>query len=319
MTEIRRATGPWVWHAGERTAEACGLDLPPAQADGWERLVEHMSAGGEGPGPDLAGLDGLAAAIRSAVQAGPGVAPIRGLRVANATDADRAAATLAFAERVGRPEQQTAEGDRVFRVEDRGLRFAGETRAGVTRQALGFHTDGRDAAGLLCVRAATEGGVSSVTSAGAIHNAMLDRDPDLLAELYRPWHFDRRGAPGTPTLISPVFSRTGRHVSCFYVPHTLRSGPARVGMKLTPTQERALDTFDALAADPELRFDMTLEPGDLQVVNNYAVVHARTAFSPARTPDSARLLLRVWLTMPERWPLAPGFKYPTAAAQRQAS
>jgi Taurine catabolism dioxygenase TauD, TfdA family len=308
-TERHAATGPAVWRSGDLEPAAWRLEPADGWAADWERLVAAASAGNGRPVEAGTSLRELAAAIRAAVQEGPGLALVRGLPVAGAGDAELAAAMLAFATAVGRPEQQTADGDRVFRVEDRGLAFNGQTRAGVTREALGFHTDGRDAAGLLCVRASAEGGVSSVTSAGAIHNAMLERDPELLAELYRPWHFDRRGAPGTPTLVSPVFSRSGDHMSCFYVPHTLRSGPARVGEELTPTQLRALERFDELAADPELRVDMTLAPGDLQIVNNYAVVHARSAFAPATGPETARLLLRVWLTMPERWPLAPGFKY----------
>jgi alpha-ketoglutarate-dependent taurine dioxygenase len=40
---------------------------------------------------------------------------------------------------------------------------------------------------------------------------------------------------------------------------------------------------------------MQLEPGDVQLVSNHSVVHARTAY--VDDPSSPRHLLRLWLSL----------------------
>jgi hypothetical protein len=308
--ELRPATGPSVWHADELTPDEWCLRPGPTVLSEWERLLDQARVGA--PADELVAggeLVGLVRHARHELQRGRGFVLVRGLPVEEVAEEALAVAFLAFARLIGAPEPQTRQGDLLFRVADQGAALTGSVRGASTRDALRFHTDGRDAAGLLCVRPGAERGVSSVTSAGAIHNALLDAEPELLEELYEPWHFDRRGAPGTPTSISPVFSRCGEWLSCYYVPHTLRSGPERVGLALSERQEMALERFDGLAQDPSLRLDMRLEPGDLQLLDNYAVLHARSAFPAAPEPGLGRLLLRVWLSLPDRRPLAPGFKY----------
>ena len=81
-------------------------------------------------------------------------------------------------------------------VKDIGGDFnAMNARAGYqSRARLPFHTDlGADLVGLLCLKPAKSGGQSSVTSAMALHNAMLEQRPDLLRLLAEPIHRDRRG------------------------------------------------------------------------------------------------------------------------------
>ena len=43
---------------------------------------------------------------------------------------------------------------------------------------------------------------------------------------------------------------------------------------------------------------MRLEPGDLQFVNNYTVLHARTGYQDHAEPALRRHLLRLWLKVP---------------------
>jgi len=47
-----------------------------------------------------------------------------------------------------------------------------------------------------------------------------------------------------------------------------------------------------------------LEPGDLQFLNNRTVMHGRTAFEDFDEIDRKRLMLRIWLKMPD-WPDPP--------------
>jgi hypothetical protein len=85
----------------------------------------------------------------------------------------------------------------------------GVTRGHQTAERLWFHTDGADAAVLLCRRAAAAGGVSRLASAAAVHNVMLHANRAAVAALYQPFHFHMAGGnvPGLPaTFISPIFS-----------------------------------------------------------------------------------------------------------------
>jgi hypothetical protein len=42
---------------------------------------------------------------------------------------------------------------------------------------------------------------------------------------------------------------------------------------------------------------MALAPGDLQLVSNHTVIHARTAYDDAPDADGRRHLLRLWLSL----------------------
>jgi len=86
---------------------------------------------------------------------------------------------------------------------------------------------------------------------------------------------------------------------------------ASVG-RLTRKQIEALDLFDELANSPQLYLDMEFEPGDIQFLNNRAILHGRTDYEDAPEIATRRHMLRLWLQMPS-WPLLPGS--PTASSQ----
>ena len=48
--------------------------------------------------------------------------------------------------------------------------------------------------------------------------------------------------------------------------------------ELTDLQKRALQAVEDLADSTELRMDYVLQPGDIQLLHNHSIVHARTAF-----------------------------------------
>ena len=75
-----------------------------------------------------------------------------------------------------------------------------------------------------------------------------------------------------------------------------------------PAADRAaLDYFLALADDPRLRIELMLEPGDLSLINNYFILHSRTAFYDFDEAERRRLLFRLWLVAPDRRPVPPDF------------
>ena len=65
--------------------------------------------------------------------------------------------------------------------------------------------------------------------------------------------------------------------------------------------------MERLAEDDRFRYDMEFEPGDIQILNNYSVLHARGAFEDG--PGGGRHLLRLWLNLDAAIarPLDPAF------------
>jgi hypothetical protein len=179
-----------------------------------------------------------------------------------------------------------------------------------TNLALDFHIDFCDVVALLCRRQARDGGTSLATSSLAIVETMRREHPAHAAALEQPIPFSWQGtqAPDdTPTYLSPMLGdadgvpafRTNRK----NIVAAQRDFPEVP--RLTPLQAEAVEIVDRLAADPRLCFAMRVEEGDLQLVNNFVVIHSRTAFEDHDAPDERRHLLRLWLAVPGSQPL-PG-------------
>jgi hypothetical protein len=64
---------------------------------------------------------------------------------------------------------------------------------------------------------------------------------------------------------------------------------------LTELELQAMDMFDEVARAPENRVAFSLERGHMVVINNYAVLHARTKFVEHTEPERRRRLVRLWL------------------------
>ena len=56
------------------------------------------------------------------------------------------------------------------------------------------------------------------------------------------------------------------------------------------------DLYDEIAASTEFHVDMALEPGDVQLLSNHTVIHARTDYQDHPDPALKRHLLRLWVS-----------------------
>src|SRR6266853_1097936 len=72
------------------------------------------------------------------------------------------------------------------------------------------------------------------------------------------------------------------------------AGQRERGVPLEERDLSALNLFDEIAAAPENRLAFFLERGDMIVINNYAVMHARTRFTNFPEPERQRRLVRMW-------------------------
>jgi hypothetical protein len=260
-------------------------------------------------------LDATLARVRGELRDGLGVVLLRGLPFGAWTLAQARRAVWAIARAIGVPVSQTAKGARLVDVMDTSAVEA-TPRQFKTRQELRLHTDpASDLMGLACVRPAARGGDSVLTSAISVHDALRRERPDLLAELYRgfAWHRFGEGRPDDAPVseaLVPVFARCEGRISCRYVRSAIVAGHRDRGDPLSARQLEALDALDRLAASPDLRVSFRMTAGDLLLVNNLTILHARTEFVDALAPAPPRHLLRLWLAGLDGFrPLPPVLNY----------
>ncbi len=181
-----------------------------------------------------------------------------------------------------------------------------------TNAELDYHVDGTDVVGLYCLQTARSGGLSRVASSVAIHNEILRRDPELVERLFRPFPYNRQNeeAPDEPPFyMAPIYSFRDGHFAARYIRNHIRSSQLRADTpRLAELDHRALDIIQELAETDEFRFDMALERGDMQFVNNHVLIHSRTHFEDHEEPDRKRHLLRLWLSIPNARPLCEGLR-----------
>lgn len=250
--------------------------------------------------------------IADEVLDGRGFALIRGLDIGRYDRREAAIAFLGLGSHIGNARPQNAKGHILGHVKDLGLSSVDpNVRIYQTHERQTFHTDSCDIVGLLCLRTAKSGGLSTLVSAITIYNEMRARRPDLLAALFEPIETDRRGEvpPGQlPYFRIPVFSWHAGLLSVMYQRQYIESARRFAEVPpLTPRQVEALDLFDSLTDDPALNMRMAFQPGDIQLVHNHTLLHDRTAFEDWPEPERRRHLLRLWLAPPNARTLPPVF------------
>lgn len=80
-----------------------------------------------------------------------------------------------------------------------------------------------------------------------------------------------------------------------YFPGWSEPATKRTGIPWTPVQQAALDEVNRMSNLPEFYLDMQFQVGDIQYLNNYAVIHSRTEFVDYPEPERKRVLVRLWL------------------------
>lgn len=200
---------------------------------------------------------------------------------------------------LGIPAVQSSRADRLGYVRNegkqraRGYRGSGE---------LVLHTDSRAIIALMSMQTAAKGGHSHIASGATIHNVILRERPDLLAPLYRGYPYHSTEIELTSCSI-PVFSNVDGVVSCAFFEGHMRRAARTMGEAMPRDLDEALTFFASVARREDVRIEFMLEPGEMMICNNFAVLHARTEFEDA--PGRERLLLRLWLNVPNGRPMVP--------------
>jgi len=252
--------------------------------------------------------------ILDEIENGRGFKLIRGIPLQHYSEKDCELIYWGITSYFGIPVSQNARGHLLGHVRDEGREISDPyARAYQTNQRMDFHTDMLpiDVLGLFCLRKAKSGGASKLTSALTIHNVLREERPDLLDALYGMFHLDWRGeepAGENPWFSIPMLSEcrgriTARICSLVYYESAARFGEQ---YRLTPLQLEALVAVQEIANRPELMLTMDFQEGDIQLINNHTMMHAREAYEDYPEPERQRHLLRMWVAVSDakRRPLA---------------
>jgi TfdA family taurine catabolism dioxygenase TauD len=271
----------------------------------------------------LPGLSADLAQVNRDLEWGRGLVLLRGLPVERYSEEELRTIWWGLGCHLGTAVHQNAHGELIGEVRDE-VRLYGEVvepavpkSEGVTSRAkarssgpLRWHTDRCDVVGLLCVRAARRGGTSRVVSVPAVSNAIRARRPDLHALLCADYHRSRQGeeAGGEASCYAlPIFAMRDGKFTTQYSRTFVEAAQKIAGIpRLTAAQDEALDLLVSVC--DEYGYEMALEPGDIQLLNNHVIYHGRTAYQDALEAGRDRLLMRLWLAPPDSRPLPEGFE-----------
>lgn len=246
--------------------------------------------------------------VRKELLHGRGFAMLRGMPVDDHSLAENAWAYWIIGLHLGEAVPQNGKNHMLGHVTDLGLDYAKpDVRGYQTSERLPYHTDYSDVVGLLCIRSAKRGGLSSIASSVTIYNELVRKRPDLAAALIDPIPRTRWGEVPLgqkPWAMIPIFMPSDKGIVTTYVRSAIRKGQSLEGVPaVTPEQEAAFDMIDAMAADSAFHLDMDFAPGDMQFLNNHVIMHSRTSYEDHPEPTKRRHLLRLWLACDDGPPL----------------
>ncbi len=250
----------------------------------------------------LPSLSRLVAQWADELRSGRGFLVLRGLPVERWGDEDSALIYWGLGLHLGRPGAQNPQGDLLGHVIDTGEEAANpHVRRYRTAGDIAYHCHLDDDVGLLCLRTARRGGASRIVSSVSVYNELLARRPDLVARLYEPFLLDVRDEERSgrlPWIPVPPCRYAGGVLRTFYHSDYFRSVERHADApRFDAAQHELMDLYEEIAASPALRLDMHFEPGDVQLLSNHVVLHARTAYEDPPDPARGRHLLRLWLSL----------------------
>lgn len=301
-------TGPDAWRGETVQSDPDWLTvLAPAEIE--ELLAAQAAAAqtGKALGELDAGdfplptLGARIAAWRTVLREGRGFVLLRGFpaKAWSVEEAERA--FWCFGHHLGLPGAQNAREELLGHVRNTGAGAADiHVREYQTDWKIGYHCDLADIVGLMCLQPARTGGISRLVSSVAVFNEILDRRPDLVATLFEAFNLDRReeGDSAMPFVPIEPARFDGTRLRTFWHGGYFRSAQRHAGAPAyTPAQQDLLDLYDTIANEPGMAVEMELQAGDVQLVSNHNIVHARTGYQDWPDPGKRRHLLRLWLSL----------------------
>ncbi len=285
------------WRRAFTADDVAEIDAAIAHATATGKPLQDMSKN-DFPLPTLSAS---IAGWRDEIVTGRGFQVLTGLPVDRWDEEKSSLFFWCFGLHLGRPGAQNRKGDLLGHVRDTGADKKNPfVRQYLTTQSIPYHCDAADVVGLLCLKKAKTGGRSRIASSISIYNEIARRRPDLAPRLFEPFMLDTRDesdVTGAQVLPIPPCQFGGGELRTFYHAEYFRTSQRHDGIALTGAENDLLDLYDALADSAEFRLDMDLLPGDIQLLSNHSIVHARTDYQDHPEPERKRHLLRLWLSL----------------------
>jgi hypothetical protein len=299
-------SGPAAWKGVDlRRNEDWRVRLTDIECEELRRALRHAEAGGKSMGQltredfPLPTLAARLAQWSQEIRRGRGFVLIQGVPVQDWTQAQAELCYWGLGHYLGTPGAQSPEGDLLGHVRDQ--RTAKDVRYYRTDKALAPHCDVADVVGLLCLKTAKQGGLSRIVSSVSVFNELLRRRPELTPRLFEPMYFDTKGEGGIKALPIPPCCFAGGELRTFWQSDYFRSAQEIPQVpRLTPLECELLDAYDAIASSPDFYLEMDLQPGDIQLLSNHTILHARVSFEDWPEPERRRHLLRLWISLREK-------------------
>jgi hypothetical protein len=247
----------------------------------------------------LGPLGAVLADVKRELVDGRGMVMIRNLPVDRLTREETAIAYIAMGSHLGEKMPQNKFGHVLGHVKDLGGDYADPlTRGYTTRAEMRFHADGSHYVGLLCLQTSKSGGESRVASSVTVYNRMLARRPDLVKVLTEDFYRSRSGEinPGEkPWFTQPIFSFTDGYFSATGLGAAIDKAQGLPGVPpFTAAQKEAIAAYRETVE--ECALDIDFRKGDIQLLNNFVMLHTRREYVDWPEPARKRHLLRLWLT-----------------------
>lgn len=332
---ITPATGPTVWKGADfADSDAWIIRLSPEDLDEVDTALSAVEPRGlpvhEISAADfsLPTLGKKLAALSVELESGRGFGVLRGVPINRYSENALKIISWGLCSQFGTGIPQSREGDWINHVIDvsdvsetsradlQHVIRRGQLRTNHAGGELDFHTDTTDIFALFCLRNAKTGGMSRLASIATVHNMILADKPDYAKALYDGYYYMSQSVDnqGQTARVSskrvPVFTRKGDTVQGYYISQVVQRAIDQGGVTYTSVEDDARAEIQRVANVPGVAHEFLLEPGDLLVANNRAVLHARYDYEDYAELDRRRHFFRLWMaTTPEM--LTKTFKAPS--------
>ena len=317
---IAPATGPAVWKGSDFDGNDDWIvRLSSGQLEEIDGALQHVKQESR-PVQELTGADfplpsmrDLFSDLSGELETGRGFAVLRGIPVDSYSEDDLKYISWGLCTQLGSGIPQSHQGDwinHVIDVSDQTSAPKPELDHIIKRKTLrtnhaggelDFHTDTTDIFALFCLRNAKKGGTSRLVSSAMIHNLILADKPDYAKALYDGYFYksqtddNKSQKPRVSANRVPVFTRDGDTVHGYYISQVVQRAIDDGDVTYDPVADDAREEIQRAANAPGVAHEFLLEPGDLLVANNHAVMHAREDYEDHAELDQRRHLFRLWM------------------------
>ncbi len=304
-----KAVGKLAWTFDDVNPTDCLIKISKAAHDEILEMVDFMESN---PLPvmlrklehfNVPHIVELMTEIKRALDEPPGVAVIDRLPLDEITEDQAIEVFWTIGQIIGQNVAQKWDGTMIYHVRDTGAKYEYGVRGSYTSVELLFHNDNAFGialphyVGLMCIRPSLEGGLSRFCSLYTVHNRMLEKYPTELQRLYEPVYWDRQAEhfQGQPIVAkAPVFRFENERLWTRANPSLIKKGYEVAETPMDSATEDAVSALKEVSEDPSLWFELPVERGHVQYVNNIDIAHYRSEIVDDPDPRKKRHLVRTW-------------------------